>query len=94
MEEFRDLQALNQARMYFIKQANQHPVEHHKHTYYLKKAHLISGDIYEYFEQKGFVLTYSKPNLGGPGLFIQVEALNLLHYMAFTDNFYCLEIFF
>lgn len=91
MEEFRDLQALNQARMYFIKQANQHPVEHHKHTYYLKKAHLISGDIYEYFEQKGFVLTYSKPNLGGPGLFIQVEALNLLHYMAFTDNFYCLD---
>lgn len=92
MNEFKDLQALNQSRLYFLKQANKYSQEDYQHTQFLKKSHTLSVDIYDYFEREGYTLSYQKPNhiLNAPA-FKKVDSINILHYMALTDNFYCLD---
>lgn len=91
MTEFRDLYSLNQTRLYFLNEAKKYSKNDYKHTYYLKKSHTISSDIYEYFEQNDFVLKGKKAQMN-VGV-IDYDMINLLHYMVLTDNFYCLDKF-
>jgi hypothetical protein len=89
MSDFRDLYSLNQTRLYFLNEAKKYNKNEHKHTYYLKKSHTISSDIYEYFENHQFILKGKKAQMN-VGV-IDYEMLNILHYMVLTDNFYCFD---